>query len=117
MKMKKILIVDDERYLPLALSYGFRRMGHIVDTVETAEQAASLLSNGYDMVITDQNLSTDGKNGIWLLEQTRLLLPEAYRLLMTGYNDDFDCDEYLIYLLCRKPNIPIKKICDMLEDN
>ena len=111
--MKKILIVDDEPNLPLALGFGFRRMGHVVDSVESAELALPLLNNHYDMAIVDYGLP--GENGLRLLEQVREKLPKAIRIFATGSDEDFNCDEYLIHLLCRKPNIDISAIIELLK--
>ena len=55
--MSRILIVDDERSMRKILASNLVQDGHIVtEAAGVAEATASLASNRYDAVITDQKM-------------------------------------------------------------
>ncbi len=56
---KKILIVDDHDDLSTALTDEFSRLGHLVETSESRDEAVELIEDkNFDLVITD----LDGEN-------------------------------------------------------
>lgn len=80
----RILAVDDE---PVILD-SFRRIlvleGFAVDTVETAQEALSLLrDNDYDFLYTD--LKMPGMDGVELTRAARHLRPDIDVVVITGY--------------------------------
>lgn len=66
----RLLIVEDEAGIRLALKKGFQKMGYAVDTAEDGEQALDLYySAGYDVVLLDLNLPK--MDGLEVLKEIR----------------------------------------------
>jgi CheY-like chemotaxis protein len=83
---KRILIVDDERQVVLALSRLLRRHGFAVECAHSGAEALSLLER-FDphVVITDYRMP--GMNGAEVLREVLHLRPQAIRLLISGYTE------------------------------
>lgn len=87
MKEKRILIVDDEPQVALALSRALQHPlgGQFkVEISPVAEMALKKLrQEQYDLIITDLRMS--GMGGLELLQHARQLNPEARTMLITAY--------------------------------
>jgi DNA-binding response OmpR family regulator len=69
---KRVLIVDDEETLLMAMGRYFGRIGCHVTTAREREEAAALLEHrGFDLVILDLALSPFGLEGLDLLRDIR----------------------------------------------
>jgi DNA-binding NtrC family response regulator len=80
----RLLIVDDERGIVVALKGLFSKEGYEVDTADSGEQALERFKAGfYDVVITD--LSMKGMDGLQLLKRIRELEPTTAVLMITAY--------------------------------
>jgi DNA-binding NtrC family response regulator len=80
----RLLIVDDERGILVALRGLFSKEGYEVDTAESGEEALAKVSAGlFHVVITD--LSMKGMSGLDLLREIRRLDPESAVLMITAY--------------------------------
>ena len=89
-KVKKILIVDDEKTILLSLAYALKTDGVEVITCNKSEWAEKALSNYFfDLVVTDIRLSgTDGKEGLEILALTKKKNPKTPVIVMTAYGSD-----------------------------
>jgi len=87
--LKKILIVDDETGFLLALKKILHRPNVWVDTAETVEDAATLLSERkYDAVITDMRLTTIfGEEGLEILRYAKVHNPATKVIILTAYGN------------------------------
>jgi DNA-binding response OmpR family regulator len=83
----KILIVDDEELIVLAMSKYFKSLGYAVDTAQELEEAQALLENfRYGLVIADLRLTgIGGVEGLQIVADvhrkcanTRVMLLSAY---------------------------------------
>jgi DNA-binding NtrC family response regulator len=87
MKETRILIVDDEPQVALALSRALQHpLGgqYKVEISPVAEMALKKLrQEQYDLIITDLRMS--GMGGLELLQHARQLNPEARTMLITAY--------------------------------
>jgi response regulator RpfG family c-di-GMP phosphodiesterase len=83
----RVLYVDDEPSLCRAFARLFREDGRFdVRTVTTPEEAIALMAReAFDVVVSD--LRMPGMSGIELLSTARQRLPDARRLLVSGYAD------------------------------
>ncbi|GEM_PF-1400108 len=84
MEREKILIVDDE---PRILE-AFRR--HLIDdfdvlTAKSAEQGLEIISSNSDIAVILADYKMPGKDGVKFLAETRQLLPDSIRVIITGY--------------------------------
>lgn len=84
--MKKILIVDDDATIRLALSEALLAAGYHVTTAEEREEAEALLATcRYDLVITDLRLcDLNGFSGLQVLSEAIHRLGPSRVLAMTG---------------------------------
>ena len=74
----RLLIVDDERGILVALKGLFRKEGYEVETAESGEQALALVKGGlFHVIITD--LSMKGMSGLDLLRAVRQIDPGLCR--------------------------------------
>lgn len=79
----RILIVDDEEIVLVALRDTLRQMGHYVTTALTVSEGLDLLrTNTYAVVFTDHQMPQ--LTGLEFLAQVRELQPEASRILITA---------------------------------
>lgn len=77
-----VLLVDDS-YVSLRGMARVLRPHCETDVASCSDEALYLVRrNGYSVVITDCDMP--GRDGIWLLEQTRKLSPETVRVLVSA---------------------------------
>jgi DNA-binding NtrC family response regulator len=80
----RLLIVDDERGIVIALKGLFTKEGYEVETAGSAEEALAKVKIGlFHVIITDLNMK--GMNGLDLLRAVRQLDPECSVLMITAY--------------------------------
>ncbi|MCD6594830.1 sigma-54-dependent Fis family transcriptional regulator [bacterium] len=79
----KILIVDDEKKLGILFSRALKNAGYESKYVETAESAISILSDGFDIVISD--IKMPGMNGLDLLRHIKKNFPDTAVVMMTAH--------------------------------
>src|SRR5215475_2836520 len=79
----RLLIVDDERGIVIALKGLFTKEGYEVETSESGEEAMEKVKAGlFHVIITD--LSMKGMSGLDLLRQVRELDPQCAVLMITA---------------------------------
>jgi len=79
----RLLIVDDERGIVVALKGLFTKEGYEVETADSGEHALEKFKAGFfDVVITD--LSMKGMDGLQLLKRIRELEPNTAVLMITA---------------------------------
>jgi len=82
----RLLIVDDERGIVVALKALFSKEGYEVETAQSGEEALEKVKAGlFHVVITD--LSMKGMSGLELLRQVRELDPQCAVLMITAYGN------------------------------
>ena len=80
----RLLIVDDERGIVIALKGLFSKEGYEVETAESGEEALGKVKAGlFHVVITD--LSMKGMSGLDLMRQVHAFDPECAVLMITAY--------------------------------
>jgi DNA-binding NtrC family response regulator len=84
----KILVVEDEKAIRLALGGLLRRSGYEVELAENGEQARERLSGGgFDLVLTDLSLG-DGASGMDVLAASKQARPEAAVVMITAHGSE-----------------------------
>ena len=84
MKSARILIVEDDMRMRVALKEIMVKEGHMVDSVETGEAALTKAGeNNYDLVITD--LKLPGIDGMDVLNAIHKSRPETAIIMITAY--------------------------------
>jgi DNA-binding NtrC family response regulator len=82
----RLLIVDDERGILVALKGLFTKEGYEVETAESGEEAlAKVQAAGCHVIVTD--LSLRGMSGMELLRAVREIQPECAVLMITAYGN------------------------------
>src|SRR5207237_9080364 len=80
----RVLIVDDERAMCLALKGLLAKEGYQVETTTSGEEALRQIETGsFHVVITD--LSMNGVGGMQVLEHARRVDPDLAVILITAY--------------------------------
>ena len=80
---RRVLIVDDEEIVMVALCETLRREGYEVITAPNAVQALELLrTQEFGVILTDQQMPM--LTGLEFLTQARQLQPDASRVLITA---------------------------------
>jgi len=80
----RLLIVDDERGIVIALKGLFTKEGYEVETAESGEEALEKVKAGlFHVIITD--LSMKGMSGLDLLKKVREMDPACAVLMITAY--------------------------------
>lgn len=83
-KEAKILVVDDDIAVRLAISRALQRVGYQVSDAESGEQALELMEDQtFDVVLTDIRMS--GLTGVDLLAKIKEKSPDAIVILMTAF--------------------------------
>jgi DNA-binding NtrC family response regulator len=83
----RVLIVDDEKAMRLALKSLLAKEGYEVDTAESGEEALRTIEPGsFHVVITD--LSMKDVDGMEVLEHTRRVDPDAAVVMITAYGSE-----------------------------
>lgn len=83
-----ILVIDDDKTVRLSIALVLRRAGYEVETVSGPSEALPYFRSGaLRAVIMDMNYSraTDGAEGLHLLRQARIFMPEVPVILLTGW--------------------------------
>jgi len=88
--VKRILIVDDEPAILMALSHLLSNEETLVITSSKIEEAEEALDRyKFDLVIADIRLSgIEGIEGLELLSYIRRISPETKVIIMTAYGSD-----------------------------
>ena len=82
----RLLVVDDERGIVIALKGLFSKEGYEVETAESGEEALERVKAGlFHVIITD--LSMKGMSGLELLKKVRELDPQCAVLMITAYGN------------------------------
>jgi DNA-binding NtrC family response regulator len=83
----RVLVVDDEKALVLALKGLLTKEGYQVETASTGEEALRRIETGnFHVVITD--LSMDGASGMQVLEGARAVDPDLAVIMITAYGSE-----------------------------
>src|SRR5262252_7836346 len=83
----RILIVDDEKAILVALRGLFTKEGYEVETATSGEEAVRLLESGsFHVVVTD--LSMDGVSGMQVLERARAFDPDLAVVMITAHGSE-----------------------------
>ncbi|MEY4582226.1 MAG: hypothetical protein RL701_6929 [Pseudomonadota bacterium] len=84
----RLLIVEDERAIQLALSSLLRKEGYTVESASTGEQALTLLrEQAFDLVISDLALGA-GPSGMDVLEAAKSARPRIPVVLITAHGSE-----------------------------
>ena len=116
MSAKKILIIDDQRSHLQLMKKIIEKLGNVVFTTDTAEEAELLVEwNDFSLIISDLKPWLDGLN---FCKKTKQLYPNLRIYALSGYIDNFgrrELEEAGFDGLYKKP-ISIKLIKRMLSD-
>jgi DNA-binding NtrC family response regulator len=83
----RVLIVDDEKGMRLALKALLSKEGYEVDTADSGEQAIRCIEQGnFHVVITD--LSMNGVSGMRVLEHARRVDPDLAVIMITAFGSE-----------------------------
>ena len=83
----RVLIVDDEKGMRLALKALLSKEGYEVDTADSGEQAIRCIEQGnFHVVITD--LSMNGVSGMQVLEHARRVDPDLAVIMITAFGSE-----------------------------
>lgn len=85
----KLMIVDDEKTFLMILNRMFSKFYDVV-TAENGADALEMLKSGYDaeVILSDQRMP--GMTGAEFLEKTMQYVPNATRVILTGYSSPKD---------------------------
>ena len=84
----RILVVEDERAIQLALSGLLRREGYEVDVAGSGDGAISAVrANAFDLVLTDLALGR-GADGMDVLRAAKKLRPECEVVMITAHGSE-----------------------------
>ena len=84
--LPRVLLVEDESAVRELLSSALERNGFDVVTAGSAEEALTLASPSFQILLSD--ISLPGMSGVQLARQLRRTLPALRVLLMSGYARD-----------------------------
>ncbi len=83
---KKILIVDDEGEMRIALNAALKRGGYQLETAENGRQALDKFEEDhFDLVVTDVRMPK--MTGLQLLHEVKKRSPQTLVIVMTAYGD------------------------------
>lgn len=81
-----ILLIDDDQKIINALKRILNKNEYILFSAAESEQALSIINNyKIDIIICDYSMPT--MSGIEILKYSKTVLPDAIRILITGYSD------------------------------
>src|SRR3954462_1906168 len=84
MRLRKILVVEDDESLRRVMQFQLEKAGHKTAVAANANQALEVLDHdAQDVVITDLNLP--GMSGLELLKKVRAEHPETVTIVVTAY--------------------------------
>jgi len=102
----RILVVEDEEGIARLIKLTLSRIGHVVETVPSGEEALEALKAGrkFDLVVTD--LGMPGMSGYQVAEEVDRRQPDARVVVITGWGSE--ADEILedipaVEMVVRKP--------------
>jgi DNA-binding response OmpR family regulator len=83
----RILIVDDEELIVMAMKKYFQGLGYAVDSAQELEEAQALLSNyAYDLVIVDLRLTgIGGVEGLQIVADVHQRCPHTRVILLSAF--------------------------------
>ena len=83
----RVLVVDDEKAMLLALRGLLAKEGYEVETASSGEEGLARIESGnFHVVLTD--LSMSGVSGMELLERARALDPELAVIMVTAHGNE-----------------------------
>lgn len=83
----RVLVVDDEKAMVLALKGLLTKEGYQVETASSGKEALERIETGnFHVVITD--LSMDGLSGMQVLERARSIDPDLAVIMITAYGSE-----------------------------
>jgi DNA-binding NtrC family response regulator len=83
----RILVVDDEKAILVALRGLFTKEGYAVETAASGEEAVRLIETGsFHVVVTD--LSMEGVTGMTVLERARAFDPDLAVVMITAHGSE-----------------------------
>jgi len=93
MSTKKILVVDDDLTHLKLMRKLLRKLGHIVVTTDSAEEAEHILRNEeyFSLIITD--LRMPWLNGLDFCRRVKILKPDLKIYALSGWVYNFDMNE------------------------
>lgn len=85
----KLLIVDDEKVLLIILQKMFQNQ-YDVKIASSGDEALKILKEGFDagVILSDQRMP--GMDGSEMLEKSMAIVPNATRIILTGYSNPKD---------------------------
>ena len=87
MQQGRILVVDDEKAMLVALKGLLSREGYQVETAQSGAEALRLIDTGsFHVVVTD--LSMDGVSGMQVLEHARRVEPDTAVVMITAHGSE-----------------------------
>lgn len=115
----RLLVVDDEPAIRLALGRYFAHRGYGVDCAANVDEAMALLATKrYDVAIVDVRLSgSNGREGIGLLVYAREASPRTRSIVLTAYGSREDEDSARILgarCVLRKP-LPLRALAEVVH--
>jgi DNA-binding NtrC family response regulator len=86
-RQEKILIVDDEELIVLAMRKYFEGLGYSIDSAQELEEAQALLANRrYDLVIADLRLTgIGGVEGLQIVSDIHQRCADTRVILLSAY--------------------------------
>lgn len=115
---KRLLVVDDEPPIVVAISQYFENLGFAVDITGELEEAEALIAcRNYTVVLTDLHLrSISGLEGLELLTFTRCKSPSTRVVLLTAYGSteiEEQAHRLGVDAFLHKPQ-PLEKVADIV---
>src|SRR5947199_9504150 len=84
MRLRKILVVEDDESLRRVMQVQLEKAGHKTAVAADADQALEVLNgDAQDVIITDLNLP--GMSGLELLKRVRAEPPQTVTIVVTAY--------------------------------
>jgi len=118
MLYRKILIVEDDKFLREMLVMVFEEENYQIDAAENGEQAWDMLNkNNYGLLMTDMYMPQ--MNGIELIKKCQLSFPELKTVIISGGGREVIAEHGKKYVRIKDQGVEVdvylKKPCDMDE--
>ena len=106
----RILIVDDEVFIAVALQEGLEKLPNceVVATFSGEEALHLFQQQPFDLLITDYQMP--GMNGVALVAQIRRLFPQTETIIITAYGDRVLQETAMADLLCLSKPVKLAEI-------